>query len=96
MLIVLVSALIIGEIVAIALPPHMAVPEDIKVEIERSSLKSLANKYPNPRVIMMLAKVRKNPSLPVSIAVFKFKPKPNPTTDTFKIKAATLDLFTSV
>ncbi len=64
---------------AIALPPQIAVPTEIKYEIMRSTLKILPSKKPTPMAIEMVRTVKTNPSFPASTTLVKFIPKPSPT-----------------
>ena len=52
------------EIAAMALPPQMAVPEEIRCDILASILNNLPNKYPSNRVVNIDTAENIIPSLP--------------------------------
>lgn len=76
------SALITGATAAIALPPHIAVPVDIKYAFLLFIFNNLPNKVPINNTPITETMVKIIPSLPVANDSCKFMPKPNPTTDT--------------
>ena len=73
--------LITGAIAAIALPPQMAVPQEIKCEVFFSMFNHLPIKLPKIKVLKIEPIVNKKPSFPADKALFTFIPKPSPTTD---------------
>ena len=74
----------LGALAAMALPPQIAVPFDIRVDVFLSIFRYLPIKYPASRVIPIVPTVKKNPSLPAFIASSKFMVKPRHTTETCK------------
>ena len=75
------SASIIGAMAAIALPPQMAVPDDMRYELFLDSLNAFPRAVPMHITPMTDIMVNSIPSLPVSTAEYRFIPKPNPMTD---------------
>ena len=75
-------ALIMGETAAIALPPQMAVPIEIRKDISLLILRLFPTIYPNTRTIRIERTVSRIPSLLAFNAVPIFIPKPKPTTET--------------
>ena len=74
-------ALMIGAMAAMALPPQIAVPEDIKVDAFLFIFSILPNIIPKIRVEVIDISVNKKPSLPTLAASIIFIPKPNPITE---------------
>ncbi|MNX88715.1 hypothetical protein D3C86_1206960 [compost metagenome] len=77
----LASALMTGPTAAMALPPHIAVPEAIRCDVLRSIFSSLPIIYPSIKVPKIEAMVNNIPSLPALRALCRFIPNPNPTTE---------------
>ena len=75
------SDFITGAIAAIALPPQMAVPHEIKWDVFFSIFNHFPIKVPKIKVLKIEAIVNKKPSIPADKALFTFIPKPNPTTE---------------
>jgi hypothetical protein len=86
-------ALIIGEIAEMALPPHIAVPQEISWEIFLSIPKYFPIRRPRIRVVVMEATVNKKLSSPALKALNIFIPKPSPTTDIFNNHFTALPLI---
>jgi len=84
------EALMTGEIAAIALPPQIAVPEDIKCDILLFNFNNLPIKNPTIITMKMDVIVNVNPSFPIDNVSLIFIPNPNPTTATFKSQLTTL------
>lgn len=70
------------EMAAMALPPQIAVPDEIRWEVLGSILNNLPRPYPSNKVVNMDMAENMIPSLPALMAVMQFIPKPKPTTDT--------------
>lgn len=87
------SASMIGVIAAIALPPHIAVPEETKMLVLRSVLKILPSNSPNPSVSIIDAAVNNKPLLPTSRASSKFIPNPSPTTEACNKNLVSFEVF---
>jgi hypothetical protein len=66
---------------AMALPPQMAEPKEIRVDVRWGILNDLPNKYPIAKVKLILMAEYKNASLPVLRSSGKFMPNPRPTTE---------------
>ena len=74
-------ALITGPKAAIALPPHIAVPPEMRVLVCTSTFNNLPIHKPNPIVKAIENKVNINPVLPAINASWRFIPNPKPTTE---------------
>ena len=79
------SASMIGAIAAIALPPQIAVPEDMRYELLRESLKALPSRTPRHITPITDTIVNSMPSFPASIAECRFIPKPRPITESWSM-----------
>ena len=77
-------ALITGPKAAIALPPHIAVPPEMRVLVCTSTFNNLPIHKPNPIVKAIENKVNTKPVFPAIKASCKFIPNPKPTTDACK------------
>jgi hypothetical protein len=86
------SALIIGEIAEMALPPQIAVPQEISWEIFLSIPKYFPIRRPRLIVIVIDATVNKKLSSPALKALNIFIPNPRPTTDIFNNQFTALAL----
>ena len=75
------SASITGATAAIALPPQIAVPADIKFDVLSFTLRSLPRKNPTASVPKIVAIVNRIPCFPALTTSVKFIPKPNKTTE---------------
>ena len=64
-----------------ALPPQMAVPNEIRDDVRCGVLNSLPSRYPSAMVKLMLTAVYRKASLPVFSNSGRFMPKPRPTTE---------------
>jgi hypothetical protein len=64
-----------------ALPPQMAVPQEIKWEVFLSILNHFPKNVPRIKVLKIDAIVKKKPSFPAEKALVTFIPNPNPTTE---------------
>lgn len=84
------SASMMGAIAAIALPPQIAVPEDMRYELLRESLKALPSRTPRHITPITDTIVNSMPSFPASIAECRFIPKPRPITESWSMY---LDVF---
>lgn len=73
--------MITGEIAAIALPPQMAVPHEIKCDVFFSVFNHFPKSVPKISVQKIEKTVSKKPSFPAEIADEAFIPKPKPTTE---------------
>jgi hypothetical protein len=89
----LLSALIIGEIAEMALPPQIAVPQEISWEIFLSIPKYFPIRRPKVIVVVIEATVNKKLSSPALKALNIFIPKPSPTTDIFNNQFTALPLI---
>ena len=89
----LLSALIIGEIAEMALPPQIAVPQEISWEIFLSIPKYFPMRRPSVIVVVIEATVNKKLSSPALKALNIFIPKPSPTTDIFNNQFTALPLI---
>lgn len=89
----LLSALIIGEIAEMALPPQIAVPQEISWEIFLSTPKYFPIKSPSVIVVVIDTIVNKKLSSPALKALKTFIPKPSPTTDIFNNQFTALPLI---
>ena len=72
---------ITGEIAAMALPPQIAVPQEIKCDVFRSVLSHFPKNVPIINVLNIEKMVSKKPSFPAEKAVVEFIPNPNPITE---------------
>lgn len=79
-----------GEIAAMALPPQIAVPQEIKCDVFFSVLNHFPNKVPNIKVLNIENTVSRKPSFPAESAAVAFIPKPKPTTENCNKKAMIL------
>jgi len=77
-------ALMTGAIAAIALPPQMAVPNEINDRVLSGTRNALPMIVPSKIVVLIEKNVSNNELLPISITSTKLTPKPSPTTATFK------------
>ena len=64
-----------------ALPPQMAVPQEIKCDVFLSVLSHFPKNVPNINVLKIENIVSKKPSFPAEIAAVAFIPKPKPITE---------------
>jgi hypothetical protein len=76
------SGFMMGEVAAIALPPQMAVPTEIKKDKGLSILRNFPAKYPRIITEKILITVSIKPDFPASRASLNFIPNPKPTIDT--------------
>lgn len=72
---------ITGAMAAIALPPQMAVPQEIRCEVFLSIFNHFPKNVPKINVLKMDAIVKKKPSFPAEKELETFIPKPKPTTE---------------
>lgn len=72
---------ITGEIAAIALPPQIAVPHEIKCDVFLSVFNHFPKRKPKVIVLKIEKTVRAKPSFPAENAFEAFIPKPKPTTE---------------
>ena len=81
---------ITGEMAAMALPPQMAVPHEIKCDVFLSVLSHFPKSVPKIKVLKIENIVNKKPSFPAEIADVAFIPKPKPTTENCSKKVMAL------
>lgn len=79
-----VSASIAGPTAAIALPPQIAVPDEISVDVFSATPNHLPTKYPRINVPKIDAIVKSIPSFPAWITAERFIPNPRRITDACK------------
>ena len=75
---------------AMALPPQIAVPQEIKCDVFLSVLSHFPKNVPKTNVLKIEKTVSKKPSLPAEIADEVFIPKPRPTTENCNKKVMAL------
>lgn len=66
---------------AMALPPQIAVPHEIRWDVFFSILNHFPKNVPKIKVLKIDAMVKKKPSFPADNALLTFIPKPKPTTE---------------
>lgn len=76
------SDFITGAMAAMALPPQMAVPQEIRCEVFFSIFNHFPKNVPKINVLKIDAIVKKKPSFPAEKALVTFIPKPKPMTET--------------
>jgi hypothetical protein len=79
---------------AMALPPQMADPKEIRVEVRWGILNNLPNRYPKTMVKLMLMAVYKKASLPVLTSSGRFMPNPSPITEACSKRLLQTDVVT--
>ena len=75
---------------AMALPPQIAVPHEIKWDVFLSVLNHFPKSVPKISVQKIEKTVNKKPSFPAETALAAFIPKPNPTTENCNKKVIAL------
>ena len=90
------EASITGEVAAMALPPHIAVPNIINCDNFFSILNSFARISPIIITNTRLTAVCNIPLLPTAITLFILSPKPNNTTAEFNVNFLIFPKFLGV